>query len=404
MSEQSKYVIHTIAAAPRNGLNINDGSPHTLINDAHTSQNLLGALPIMHPDEPSWVCVLPLQQPQNEGEGGSYAGMNAPVIDKWCTIDELSPKLLAPNMRFVLQHLEEQGAAVGFNYSLDPRTRVVAGAERVKFKPNSWDHFHMHWMTGVHAVAEEVTVSDTVTIQAGSWSMDIRPHRYLSEMFSHAIEAVLDQEYRKPEPLLGGLDARVLSREARSTLPYSPEGGIMFALPTKSYANPVMLSQALKSAHDGFSTIHQKVWDLFVTNYAAVEASGWIEPYIVRPEEDIAQRLMTFTDTESIRNGIARFFSALRPESQVTNPMNWLYKSPSHSIAVYKHETDYLVSVLPHLMHPTNWLAALGIFEARKSQGADLSNHRLRALAYANRLGATALPVLAPSPDERTGI
>lgn len=226
MSEQSKYVLHTIAAETRGDLSINSGGPHILIEDARSNQNMLGVLPTVHSDEPNWVCILPLQQPRSGQEGESYAGMNTPAIDKWCTIDELSHDLLAPNMRFMVQHLEEPGTAIGFNYSLDPRTRIVEGAEKTKFKPNSWDHFHMHWMAGVDNATQEVSAIDKVTIQAGRWSMDVRPHRYLSEIFPHVVESVLDQEYRKPELELNSLDKYILDIEERDALPYTPAGGI----------------------------------------------------------------------------------------------------------------------------------------------------------------------------------
>ena len=404
MSEQSKYVLHTIAAEPRGGLSINNDGPHILIDDARSNQNMLGVLPTVHSDGPNWVCILPLQQPRGGQEGQSYAGMNTLVTDKWCTIDELSHDLLAPNMRFMIQHLEEPGTAIGFNYSLDPRTRMVEGAEKTKFKPNSWDHFHMHWMAGIDNATQEVSAGDKVTIQAGRWSMDVRPHRYLSEMLPHIVDSVLDQEYRKPELQLNGLDEYILDTEERATLPYAPAGGIVFTLPGELYADPTMLSRAIKDAHDGFAKVHRNIWDLFVANYDVVNASGWAEPYDMRSQDEINIRLESFTNDESVRDGISRFFSVLRPESEVANPMNWLYKSPSHSIAVYKHENEYILSVLPHLMHPTNWLAALGIFEARQAHDADLDGHRAQALAHANRLGATALPSVSPGLAQHNSI
>lgn len=392
VEQQNKYVIHTVASAPREGVSINSDGPHILINDARDSQNLLGILPVEHPREPSWACIMPLQQPQGTYEGASWAGMNTPVVDEWCTIDQLSHDLLAPNMRFVLQHLEEPGSAVGFNYSPDPRTRLVDGIERAKFKPNSWDHFHMHWMAGIDSAVQEVSSGDKVTIQAGRWSMDVRPHRYLSEILPHVIEDVLDQEYQNPELKIWGLDAHIIPAAERKALPYAPEGGITFSLPEKIYADPANLSQAMKDIHEGFTKIHHKIWNIFVANYDEVQMSEWTLPYVMRPQKDISNRLQDFSSSDNIRSGMTAFFSLLRPEAEIPNTMNWLYKGPSHSMAVYKHEANYILSLLPHLMHPTNWLAALGIFEVRQAQTADLGGYRVHALAHANKLGATVLP------------
>lgn len=395
MSEQNKFVMYTVAAEPRSDVNINNEGPHILIEDARNNQNMLGFLPVVHPDEPNWACILPLQQPYGAPEGGSYAGMNTPAVDQWYTFDELSPDLLAPNMRFAVEHLEEPGAAVGFNYSPDPRIRDVDGVKKPKFKPNSWDHFHMHWMTGVDSVTHQVSSSDKATIQAGRGTMDVRPHRYLSELLPHVIEGILEQEYRNPGLGIGGLDAFILNAGRRKALPYRPEGGIIFSLPGEVYADPVNLGRAIKGIHAGFIGIHQNIWDIFVANYRDVQASGWTAPYVLRPQQEIADRLVRFSDDENIRKGMARFFSLLRPERHVPNPMNWLYKGPSHSLAAYKHENNYILSLLPHVMHPTNWLAALGIFEVRQAHSKSIDTFRERAQEHVGRLVAASKSFVA---------
>ncbi len=386
MPERSAiYTLDTVAAAsPR--LAINEGGPHVLLNDAREQQNLLGHLPREDGELP-WACILPLQQPQGKNESVACAGMNTPQTSEWRTLDELGHDELGPNMRFLLQHLEAPGAAMGFNYSPDPRTRTVAGKETHKFKPNSWDHFHMHWMTGLVAAAQEISVQDTVTLSGPNWTREVRPRRFLRELFPHVIDRVLEEAYQDD----AGIGQFVMSPELRRTLPFAPDGGVVLALPAAGYGNVQALGVAIKTAHEIYGDTHRKVWDVFVSNYGAVAESGWAQEYIPRDEGDITTRLAKFTNSRLLQRGMARYVAALRSPEEVADPMKWLYKGPSHSMAIYKHGTDYILSLLPHLMHPTNWLAAMGIFEVRQTGATTLEAYRAHATAHAGRLGATAL-------------
>jgi hypothetical protein len=349
---------------------------------------MLGVLPGENNGEIDWACILPLQQPAH-GEG-VFTGMNAPFAEGWHTLDELDAGSLAPNMRFVVQHLEHDGTAVGFNYSQDPRTRVINGEEVPKLKPNSWDHFHMHWVRGMNQMIEEVGAADTVAIQAGPRTIDVRPHRYLSEMLSPVVENSLRHAYRNHTPSGAATLDAIVSKEEKQKLPFVSEGGLTFSFLAAEY-DEVGLGTAIKSVHESYLEVHEKIWQLFVANYGEVSESKWELPYELRSSDEVEEGLKIFTADETLQRGMKRYFGALRPESEVSDSMNWLYKGPSYSMALYKHESDYIVSLLPHLMHPTNWLSALGMFEARQNSADDFTKQRGQAKLHMQKIGSGAL-------------
>lgn len=380
---------------PSEKVDINQGGPSTLLQHAHDNDNLLGMLPKGGDDEIEWACVLPLQQP-SQGEA-VFSGMNAPFVESWKTLDELDADELAPNMRFVIHHLEHDDAAVGFNYSQDPRMRVVGDKEFPKFKPNSWDHFHMHWLRGVHEMTVKVSTGDTVSMQAGPRMIEVRPHRYLNEMLSHVVEASINHAYGSHVSGEDEVSGMMASVEKRQSLPFTPDGGVVFMLPVDD-CNELRLGTAVKAIHEGYLEAHKGIWEIFVSNYGEVRQALWQNPYNLRSSEEIDEMLGGFTDNEALRKGMKRYFDALRPEADVPNSMNWLYRGPSYSMALYRHEEDYVISLLPHLMHPTNWLAALGMFEARQGDGDDFTTHRDQARHHMRTLGSGALALVDHPP------
>ena len=245
----------------------------------------------------------------------------------------------------------------------------------------------MHWVTDMTRALKGINKNDTVTLQGKGWTREVRPHRYLREMFPHVIEEVLDQEYRAL-----GFEDLILGAEDARTSPYSHEGGILFKLPTAAFGTPEAMGMAIKSIHTAFVETHEKIWSLFVANYEQVRASEWTEEYELHPWFTTMQYLSATINNRDLRLRLLRISDLLQPIHETPDPMHWLYKGPSYSMALYKHGSDYILSLLPHLMHPTNWLAALGIFEVRQSQDIPLDKQRLAARNYVGRLAAAIPP------------
>lgn len=375
-----KYILKTVISTDGSRVDINKVGPQVLIEDAKQKDNALATFP--NEDGIDWISILPLQQPEDPD---SFAGMNAPFIDRWYAIDEMDPLMFAANSRFIIKHLEEPDTAVGYNYSQDQKERLIDGIRRVKFKPNSWEHFHMHWIKGVSQSLQTVKKGELISMKAGGGDVQISPRRYLREAFSELIEDILTQQF---EASTTPFEYMLTNKD---DVPFVPEGGITFTLPEDVYSDPFTLGETICMLHNKYLEVHKDVWNIFTSNYDQVQKTEWNETYTLHSASDIKKNITSFTDENTVRDFLNSYYNALHPDYGVENTMNWLYKSPSYSMSIYRHDLNYVVSLLPHIMHPTNWLAAMGIFELRGGAVSDMAQYRENAKDYVKRLGGVAL-------------